>query len=181
MKHLNGTPFTAIGVDHAGEQIYKIMEIDGGLTGISNNENARNRYFLTVPLVANISKDILNSSSRNTTPTIHHENTSAFQNRQYLLIPKLESCLKEELFAVIPYAEPQCAYNIITNVYLPENYSKETIKCEEVGRELYNNFCKERLGSDPTKSIWDPVSKAKVKIFRTYAKTKQHKCNEKVI
>ena len=70
---------------------------------------------------------------------------------------------------------------MITKVYLPENFSKETIKCEEVGRELYNTFCKERLGCDPTKSIWDPVAKANVKIFRTYAKTKQQKCNEKVI
>ena len=66
-------------------------------------------------------------------------------------------------------------------VYLTENYSKETIKCEEVCRELYNNFCKERLGCDPTKSIWDPVLNANVKIFRTYAKMKQQKCNEKVI
>ena len=112
------------------------MKIDGGLTGILNNENARNCYFLTVPLLANISKNILNSSSRNTTPTIHHENTSSFQNRQSLLIPKLESCLKEELSAVLTSAEPQCAHNMITKVYLPENYSKETIKCEEVGREL---------------------------------------------
>ena len=70
---------------------------------------------------------------------------------------------------------------MITKAYLAENYSKETIKCEEVGRELYNNFCKERLGTDPTKSIWDPVLKANVKIFRTYVKTKQQKCNEKVI
>ena len=156
------------------------MKIDGGLTGISNNENARNRYFLTVPLLANISKNILKSSSRNTT-TINHENTSSFQNHQSLLIPKLESCLKKGLSAVLTSAEPQCAYNMITKVYLPENYCKETNKCEEVGRELQNNFCKERLGSDPTKSIWDTVSKANVKIFRTYAKTKQQKCNEKVI
>ena len=64
-----------IGIDHAGKQKNKIMKIDVRLTGISNNENARNRNLLTVPLLANISKNILNSSSRNTTPTIHHENT----------------------------------------------------------------------------------------------------------
>ena len=93
----------------------------------------------------------------------------------------LESCLKEDISAVLTSAEPQCAYNMITKVYLPEHYSKETIKCEEIGRELYNDYCKERLGSDPTKSIWDPVSKANVKIFRTYAKTKHQKWNEKVI
>ena len=39
----------------------------------------------TAPLLANISKNILNSSSRNTTPIIHHENTSTFQPDVILL------------------------------------------------------------------------------------------------
>ena len=33
-------PFTAIGVDYAGEQVNKILKINGGLVGISNNVNA---------------------------------------------------------------------------------------------------------------------------------------------
>ena len=45
MKHINDTPFTAIGVDHAGEQINKIMKIDGGLTGILNNEKCSHSPF----------------------------------------------------------------------------------------------------------------------------------------
>ena len=30
-------PFTSIGVDHAGEQINKLIKVDGGLTGMSSN------------------------------------------------------------------------------------------------------------------------------------------------
>ena len=32
-------PFTSIGVDHAREQVNKILKSDGGLCGISSNEN----------------------------------------------------------------------------------------------------------------------------------------------
>ena len=44
-------PFTAIGVDHAGEQVNKILKINGGLVGISHNVNARDRFFLTAPFI----------------------------------------------------------------------------------------------------------------------------------
>ena len=36
---------TALGIDHAGEQVNKMIKIEGGLTGVSRNENARTRYF----------------------------------------------------------------------------------------------------------------------------------------
>ena len=39
-------PFTSIGVDHAGEQINKVLKSDGELYGISSNENALNCFEL---------------------------------------------------------------------------------------------------------------------------------------
>ena len=36
----------AIGVDHAGEKENKVLKVHGGLRGIANNENARNRFFV---------------------------------------------------------------------------------------------------------------------------------------
>ena len=47
-------PFTALGRDHAGEQQNKIMKIEGGLKGISKEENARVRHFLTAPVLQEI-------------------------------------------------------------------------------------------------------------------------------
>ena len=47
-------PFTP--VDHAGEQVNKILKINGGLVGISHNVNARDRFFLTTPYIAEITK-----------------------------------------------------------------------------------------------------------------------------
>ena len=60
-------PFVALGVDHAGEQENKLLKISGGLRGIANNENARNRFFINAPFV-NIIKKGLKGSYDN----IHH-------------------------------------------------------------------------------------------------------------
>ena len=51
-------PFTSIGVDHAGEQVNKILKSDGGLCGISSNENARTRLLLIAPIIAQITEEL---------------------------------------------------------------------------------------------------------------------------
>ena len=51
-------PFTSIGVDHAGERINKLIKVDGGLTGISSNENARARWMLIAPVVLKFIDDM---------------------------------------------------------------------------------------------------------------------------
>ena len=43
-------PFTALGMDHTGEQVNKMIKIEGGLTGVSRNENARTLYNSTLNL-----------------------------------------------------------------------------------------------------------------------------------
>ena len=47
-------PFTQIGVDHAGEQVNKLLKVSGGLEGITKNVNARDRLFLTAPFIGEI-------------------------------------------------------------------------------------------------------------------------------
>ena len=52
-------PFTSLGMDHAGEQVIKTLKSKGGgIKGITNNENARLRFFLSSPVLAKISDDI---------------------------------------------------------------------------------------------------------------------------
>ena len=38
-------PFVSIGADHAREHLNKLMKVLAGLVGISNNTNARHRFF----------------------------------------------------------------------------------------------------------------------------------------
>lgn len=50
---------TAIGRDHAGEQVNKVLKTRGGITGITRNENSRTRHFLLAPVLQSISDEML--------------------------------------------------------------------------------------------------------------------------
>lgn len=45
----NAIPFVSIGADHACEHLNKLMNVHAGLIGISNNLNARQRFFMAAP------------------------------------------------------------------------------------------------------------------------------------
>ena len=89
--------FTGNGVDHGGEQVIKTLIIEGGLVGIANNENARLRFFLTAPLLANIAQDVKSISQGNSTPRKrHHLDSSAATTRHREMHTKLLGVLKEK-------------------------------------------------------------------------------------
>ena len=62
---------TAIGWDHAGEQVKKIMKNNGGITGKTQNENSRTRHLLVAPILSSIS-DIIR----------HHQLSPSYSKRQ---------------------------------------------------------------------------------------------------
>ena len=41
-------------IDHAGEQVNKLLKMSGALEGITKNVNARDRFFLTAPFIGEI-------------------------------------------------------------------------------------------------------------------------------
>lgn len=68
-------PFTSIGVDHAGEQVNKILKSDGGLCGISSNENARTRLLLIAPIIAQITEELKSAGRSSASAPLHHQLT----------------------------------------------------------------------------------------------------------
>ena len=50
-------PFVSIGADHACEHLNKLTKIHAGLVGISNNANARQRFFLVTPELSRVAKE----------------------------------------------------------------------------------------------------------------------------
>ena len=79
----NEIPFTGIGMDHRGEQVNKVLKIEGGVVGISRNENARTRYMLNAPVLAEISENFKDSYRfNNSNFKKHHQLTQAYTKRQ---------------------------------------------------------------------------------------------------
>ena len=70
---LNHIPGTAKGVDHAGEQESKKLNIQGGLVGITRRENSKNKFFLILHGVSEIEKELREiSHSQKKETKIHH-------------------------------------------------------------------------------------------------------------
>ena len=85
------SPHIAIGCDHAGEQVNKILRIEGGVVGISNNPKARMRFVLTAPILAKLSKDLKEISWRAMQKSKkHHEANQCSTRRQNDLVLKLQ-------------------------------------------------------------------------------------------
>ncbi|PIK35185.1 hypothetical protein BSL78_27992 [Apostichopus japonicus] len=53
----NKIPFVSVGADHACEHLNKQMKVRAGLIGISNNANARQRFFMAAPELSCLSKE----------------------------------------------------------------------------------------------------------------------------
>ena len=53
----NAIPFVSIGTDHACEHLNKLMKVHVGLIGVSNNPNARQRFFLAAPELSCLAKE----------------------------------------------------------------------------------------------------------------------------
>ena len=77
--------FCALGADHALEQVNKWMKITGGLVGITQNENARTRFFLVAPEMTRLktkAKQMANLSNKENLR--HHELGKSFINSRLM-------------------------------------------------------------------------------------------------
>ena len=75
-------PFVALGMDHKGEQINKQLKIDRGIIGISRNDNAKDRFMLTAPILGEISQSFKNANGVTNDKQKHHQFTNGYTNRQ---------------------------------------------------------------------------------------------------
>ena len=118
-------------MDHAGEQENKLLKISGGLRGIANNENARNKFFINAPFV-NIIKNELKGSYDN----IHHNLKPSKIKKQEEKIRKISECLENHQN---PFADDDIGLlrNIFTNAIVPEEHINDIINVTELGKKSF--------------------------------------------
>ena len=169
-------PYTALGMDHAGEQVNKTIKIEGGLTGVSRNENARTRYFLTAPIISKIAS---NFKAPNTAKK-HHQNNRAYSTRQTEMKEKLVAVLRQHNVTFDQDMGPEM-HNFITKQVFPEEITTDVLSVEKVGKDGLKTFVEERLAKDATTSIWAPSRKMNLKLCFTANKAKKTKLDDKII
>ena len=156
----NDLPFTAIGVDHAGEQENKVLKVHGGLRGIANNENARNRFFIVAPIINRLCSELQERHA----PKQHHNLIPSQILKQAERIKRIKSTIEEHMN---PFSSDDCGIlrNIVTNAVVEEKFVQDIVNVTAKGKASLEAFENERLVGDAKTPLWATVSKNKISTF----------------
>jgi len=172
-------PFVSIGADHACEHLNKLMKIHSGLVGISNNANARQRFFLATPELSRIAKEFKSQFDLDNDKTReHHDLRPSAVKKEHDAIDRIKSAILKHgnPFA----AEGEKLHNVITHAYIPDEYVPTILNADVTGQKLYEDYVSERINGDV--SLWAPVKKEKnVHVCKqeNHSKTPRHDCGFK--
>ncbi len=158
----NNIPFVSIGADHACEHLNKQMKIHSGLVGISNNANARQRFFLVTRELSRVAKEFKTQFylEPDKAREHHHLGPSAVK-KEHDVIDKIKA-------AILKHGSPFSAegdklHNVITHAYIPDEYVPTILNADVTGQKLYEDYVSERINGDV--SLWAPVKKENNKMF----------------
>jgi hypothetical protein len=136
----------------------KIIKIQFGLVGISNNANARQRFFLCTPELSRISKEFKSKFHLKTDKIReHHDLLPSVVKWEHNIISKIKSAISKhgKTFASVG----DKLYNVITHTYIPNEYVSIILNADSTGQKQYEDYVAERKNGDI--SIWSPVKKNK--------------------
>ena len=161
---------TAIGCDHAGEQVNCEDKSRGGLKGISRNDNSRTRHYLAAPVISKITEQLLEQGQVNKRSTrTHHQVSKPYVDRQNDRILKLLTVLQHHDLGL---AKEECSSikNLITDNVFEADVAQAVVNCEQVGNEIYDQMVLERLQPGSTIGVFDPIKKVQLKTFKQASK-----------
>ena len=154
-------PFVALGMDHAGEQVNKILKIDGGLVGVSRNVNARNRFMITAPIIAGISTKAKEICGIKTEKKDHHQLSKAYVQLQHDMVEKFDKVF-ESVNLNFHEKSDHSMRNFITNKVFSDDIIKDILGFEETGKNRYKTIVQQRLQGNT--DLFSTLSKLQLKL-----------------
>ena len=152
------------------------MKVHAGLIGISNNPNARQRFFLAAPELSCLAKEFQDQLQDVGSKAVEHHDVSPSKIRwEHGTISRIKDAIQSHgnPFAV----EGNMIYNIITHAYIPEEYVPQILNIDDKGQKLYEDYVVERVNGDV--SLWAPVNKQNNKM--SGKKTHKVKIRDKIV
>ena len=171
-------PFVSLGADHALEQVNKTIKDPSSLIGISNNANARQRFFLATPELGCLATEYKNQFAQRTKVAREHHNLMPnVINREHTIIDKIKEAITRHTH---PFTvEGDSLYNIINHAYVPQEYVQQILNIDEIGQKLYENYVEDRITGNT--SIWAPVKRENNKMYTSGNTKKTLKIRDKSI
>ena len=126
-----------IGAYHVCEHLNKLMKVLAGRVGISNNANARQRFFMAAPELSCLSKDFKSKFDVGAGKvTEHHDlGPSTFKR----------------------------GHDAINNAYIPNEYVPQVLNIDAIGQKLYDEYVSKRINGYV--SLWPPEKKQNNKMY----------------
>ena len=179
----SGIPFTNLFVDQTLEQQIRALKVAGGITGITQNESALDRYLLIAPEVKRLvdefqaSHDVSCTKKKN----IHHQLTGSMASRVQRNAAKLTNSILKYCMGN-PFATDMELMNIASNITVSPIAERDMVERDKKGEEAFKSFVANRLLNATAKmSMWDPMKKLSLKSFANWQKKARCIVNKKVI
>ena len=171
--------FVSIGADHACEHINRQLKMHGGLIGISNNANARQRFFMAAPELSCLSRVFKNQfgvgSSANKSD--HPELSSCAISKDKEAIDKIKCVILRHDNPIT--ADGDRLYNMITHAYIPQEYVSQILNADDTGQKLYEKYIAERINGGT--SFWAPIKRGQNRMFMSDNKKSIIKIRDKTV
>ena len=168
----NEIPFSAIGLDHAIENVNKLMKIRGGLKDLTQQPAAMARWFLVAPELSRLAGTQAEHmvGVQRTSSSHHHDLSDVVTSRYNENVQKLKDVLKvSDPFAT----EERHLVNIITKAVMPDYIKEAVLTRDKIGQALFDTR-KNRRGQ--VKCL-EPHEKGKSKVMEVCLANKEKQDN----
>ncbi len=151
-------PFCSIGPDHGIEHENRAMKVLGGITGLTRNESALDKYFLIAPELARLVKEFeqLNEIDTDERQLQHHDLTGSVQQRVFKHVRDMKD-------VILCHGDPFTNYdnevvNLMTQSVMPDDVKDNVVRRDQLGQNAADKFMSDRIQTQQI-PFWDPMKK----------------------
>ena len=175
--------FCNLFTDQGLEQEIKKLKRYGSLPGITQDEEAVDRFLVTSPQLTNYVESFLKgfpkASDADHQPLYHQ-----LQGNMGLRCALNSVRIRDIIVSYCqgnPFVVSTALKNITSGVIIPKAAADDILNYPAKGQARYEEFIETRLRPESTVSVWDPLPQLNLKRFATWMKSKSVKVGDKII
>ena len=142
----------------------------GGITVITQNKEALERYFFIAPELSRLTEEFESSFSykqNSSDSKKHHQLTGSMATRIFQNAAKIKTSISQHCEGN-PFLNQSPLMNIVSTMEVPASSRDDILNRDEKGQSAFKKFVTSRLVKESAEvSIWDPMVKMKLKTFST--------------
>ena len=163
-----GIPFSNLFVDQALEQQIRELKVVGGITGLTQNEAALERFMMIAPEVTRLVNEFnqsYNTEVQEPSKKEHYQLSGSMSFRILTNAEKIRQSIVKHCEGN-PFITDTGLTNIVSSMAVPDKDKNDIILRDQKGHERFAEYVSNRLVKASAKlSIWDPIKKLNLRTF----------------